>query len=92
LFIENRQRFDLRALRFDLRKDILQHIYNGADDDLMHRYNQYLYRRGQMQTFNDEQTEWQALINGVTPDGQLVVQLTDGSMQRYTHGMVNWQW
>lgn len=92
LFIENRQRFDLRALRFDLRKDILQHIYNGADDDLMHRYNQYLYRRGQMQTFNDEQTEWQALVNGVTPDGQLVVQLTDGSMQRYTHGMVNWQW
>ena len=41
-----------------------------------------------MQTFSDEQTEWQALINGVTPDGQLVVQLTDGSMQRYTHGMV----
>lgn len=92
LFIENRLRFDLRMLRFDLREDILHNIYKGGDDDMMRLYNQYLYRRGQMQTFSDDNSTWEGLINGVTPDGQLVVQLTDGSMQRYTHGMVNWQW
>lgn len=92
LFIENRQPFDLRSLRFDLRKDILQHIYTDGDDDLMRQYNQYLYRRGQMQTFSDDTGTWEGLVTGVTPEGQLVVQLTDGSMQRYTHGIVNWQW
>jgi biotin-(acetyl-CoA carboxylase) ligase len=58
----------------------------------MRQYNQCLYRKGQIQTFSDDTGSWEALINGVTPEGQLVVQLTDGTMQRYTHGMVNWQW
>lgn len=92
LYLENRQSFDIRMLRLDLRIDILKNLYNGDDETLMRHYNQYLYRRGQLQRFSDELTEWEALINGVNAEGQLVVQLTDGSMQRYTHGSVSWQW
>lgn len=92
LYLENRQSFDIRMLRLDLRTDILKNLYDGDDETLMRQYNQYLYRRGQLQRFTDELTEWEALINGVNAEGQLVVQLTDGSMQRYTHGSVSWQW
>lgn len=92
LYLENRQSFDIRMLRLDLRTDILKNLYDGDDETLMRQYNQYLYRRGQLQRFSDELTEWEALINGVNAEGQLVVQLTDGSMQRYTHGSVSWQW
>ncbi len=83
---------DIIALTSLLRKQILHNIYNADDGAMMLMYNQYLYRKGQMQRFEEEGNIWEALVNGVTADGQLVVQRTDGTMQRYTHGVVNWQW
>ncbi|OSZ79513.1 biotin--[acetyl-CoA-carboxylase] ligase [Chitinophagaceae bacterium IBVUCB1] len=84
--------YDLKMLVDMLRTQILQHIYYADDTTMMQQYNQYLYRKGQVQRFEEDGQEWEAMINGVTADGQLVVQRTDGTMQRLTHGVVNWQW
>jgi len=84
--------YDVKVVLDMIRKQVLHNVYNADDGAMMQLYNQYLYRKGQMQRFEEEGIMWEALINGVTADGQLVVQRTDGSMQRYTHGVVNWQW
>jgi BirA family biotin operon repressor/biotin-[acetyl-CoA-carboxylase] ligase len=57
--------------------------------DILHRYNQRLYRRGQFQTFETAGVRWQGSILEALPDGQLRV-WTDGQERTCIHGTDLW--
>lgn len=76
-----------------LRKEILTQVYGRTDKiSVIKQYNELLYRRGEMQRFTSDGKEWSARIVEALPNGQLLVQLEDGSITTYTHGSVTWVW
>lgn len=85
--------FDVNAIRDALRKNILESIteWKPANEVLKH-YNDYLYRGGQKQLFRDEEREWEATILHANENGTLQVQLANGRIVSYTHGVVTWVW
>lgn len=80
-----------------IRDLVRRYIFDGAalgqnPRTIMQHYNNLLYRRGSLQFFADSNTEWEAFINEVTPDGRLHVRLPDGRGEAYVHGNVQWVW
>jgi BirA family biotin operon repressor/biotin-[acetyl-CoA-carboxylase] ligase len=93
LKIGSGKEFNIALVRDLLRKHIFRAVTSGqSSHTIMEQYNELLYRRGSMQQFADSNTEWEGFIHEVTPDGQLHVQLPDGSSEAYTHGAVQWVW
>lgn len=87
------KQFNMEEIRNAIREKILLNVCAGAPEtSVMSLYNEYLYRRNHWQSFTDDTGEWLALIEGVSPQGQLLVTLQDESHTAYTHGMVNWNW
>jgi BirA family transcriptional regulator, biotin operon repressor / biotin---[acetyl-CoA-carboxylase] ligase len=85
--------FDPTSIRDMLREKILEYtnIYKPANE-VMDHYNSFLYRQGKQQRFSNETGEWEATILHANANGTLQVQLGDGSIVPYTHGMVMWEW
>lgn len=85
--------FDIQQLSQRLRERILTNVYNiKAADQMVNQYNDYLYRKGLYQQFDNGKIEWSARIESVKADGQLVVTDEYGRQQLYTHGVENWKW
>ncbi|MDR3680086.1 MAG: biotin--[acetyl-CoA-carboxylase] ligase [Flavipsychrobacter sp.] len=85
--------FDLKTLRDKLRLEILEQTAKCAvNQDLLKQYNGLLYRKGNVQGFADAKESWEAIIIAAAQDGTLHVQLPNGSIVPYTHGMVTWTW
>jgi BirA family biotin operon repressor/biotin-[acetyl-CoA-carboxylase] ligase len=85
--------FGLKELRDELRYKILEETANSAiNDSLLKQYNNLLYRKGAVQGFSDHTESWEAIIVAAAKDGTLHVQLANGSIVDYTHGMVTWKW
>ncbi|MBS1773293.1 MAG: biotin--[acetyl-CoA-carboxylase] ligase [Bacteroidetes bacterium] len=85
--------FDIQKLTHRLRERILTNVYNTtAADEMVKQYNDYLYRKGLYQQFDNGKIEWSARIESVKADGQLVVTDEYGRQQLYTHGVENWKW
>jgi BirA family biotin operon repressor/biotin-[acetyl-CoA-carboxylase] ligase len=61
-------------------------------EKIMTRYNSYLYKRNLRQTFTEGDRKFEATILNAHTDGTLEVQLDDGSIVRYQHGQVMWNW
>ncbi len=57
--------------------------------DILHRYNQRLYRRGQLQTFETAGTRWQGTLLEALPDGRLRV-WADEQERTCVHGTDLW--
>lgn len=93
LKINSSKSFDLIALRDMLRSGIFDKLSGTTHaEEIMQQYNQYLYRRGLEQAFSDGHAEWKGIVVKANPDGQLMVQLQNGSMAAYKHGDVVWMW
>lgn len=93
LAIEAGKTFNMEEIRNAIREKILLNVYAGMPEtSVMKLYNEYLYRRNSWQGFADGQNEWVAEVCSVSPEGQLLVKLEDGTEVAYTHGMVNWNW
>lgn len=93
LKLEGSREFNLAELRNTLRENILMRTAKALiADEAMQQYNDYLYRKGQWQTFGTEGREWQGFIQGVSADGRLQVQLADGETAGYVHGVIEWIW
>ncbi len=85
--------FELTMLRDTLRHNILEYTAHSATGDgLLQRYNSMLYRKGAVQSFTDGTNTWDAIIVVAAQDGTLHVQLANGNIVPYTHGMVMWKW
>lgn len=85
--------FDIKALRNKIRDKILDYTSGQIKPaTLLQRYNELLYQKGNTQKFTDGAHEWQAIIKSATEEGTLHVQLADGSISHYKHGMFNWVW
>jgi BirA family biotin operon repressor/biotin-[acetyl-CoA-carboxylase] ligase len=84
---------DMTKLRDDLSREIFHcSTAQVAPDVVMKEYNNRLYKRGRKQRFSNADGSWEAAILGAHDDGTLEVQLEDGSMVRYYHGQVVWEW
>lgn len=85
--------FDIDMLRDRLRERILDYTSGQIDTHiLLQRYNELLYQKGNRQKFTDGAHEWQAIIKSTNEDGTLRVQLADGSITHYKHGLYTWVW
>ncbi len=84
--------FGVRDLALQIRERILMYTCQEDMNVLFDRYNQYLYRRSYRQRFVTGETVWNGTVVMVTKDGLLEVQHEDGSLRRYSHGTVTWQW
>jgi BirA family biotin operon repressor/biotin-[acetyl-CoA-carboxylase] ligase len=83
----------VNEVRDILRKSILEHIAQPADaTGVMAEYNSWLYKKDEWQGFTQNDSSWDALVQQVTPDGNLHVALPGGETDAYTHGTVNWKW
>jgi BirA family biotin operon repressor/biotin-[acetyl-CoA-carboxylase] ligase len=93
LRIESGLEFDLGVLRDALIENIMEQTLNPfPPNNILEKYNDYLYKRGCMQGFSDGKEKWEALIIKAHIDGTLEVQREDGSVWRYNHGQVLWEW
>jgi BirA family biotin operon repressor/biotin-[acetyl-CoA-carboxylase] ligase len=85
--------FNIAELRNLIRHSILeatsQAISPGA---AMEKYNTYLFRKGCRQGFSDNNGTWEGMVVQANPNGTLGVQLSDGNIVSYVHGMANWEW
>ena len=85
--------FEINELLTSLREKILEYTGDPIPAaTVMQQYNQHLYRRGQIQRFNEGDTEWEAIIVNVNAGGTLQLQKEDGSISSYTHGSITWNW
>jgi len=94
LKIESGINYPVYELAGQLRTEILKNIYTiDSKIDIMKRYNNYLFHKGQDQAFVDATgREWKARVIDVSDKGLLRVQLADGSITGYVHGVANWKW
>lgn len=93
IYAQSGKRFDIAELGRRIREAILDRVYGGTSaGEIMKNYNDHLYRRSLKQSFTDGKAEWMATILRARRDGQLEVQLEDGTLTSYTHGIVGWKW
>jgi len=85
--------FSVQDLFQKIRKNILAKACSALNvDGTMKDYNDYLYRKDCEQKFSDGSQEWKAIILNAGSNGMLHVQLADGSILHYVHGVVHWKW
>lgn len=85
--------FGLKTIFEKLRAHILQEACSSLSvDAVMRDYNDFLYRKDCEQKFTDGSQEWNAIIRSAGSNGMLHVQLADGSILHYNHGVAQWKW
>ena len=80
-----------------LAGEISRAVVNSCDElmteeEALLRFNELLYKQGQLQSFTGGGSSWQAKVLRALPDGTLEVQEKDGAITRYTHGPVSWEY
>ena len=85
--------FPLDILLHALRGRILERACTARPaSEVMTDYNDFLYRKDCEQKFTDGSQEWKAIIKSAGSNGMLQVQLADGSILHYNHGVAHWKW
>ncbi|MBS1774872.1 MAG: biotin--[acetyl-CoA-carboxylase] ligase [Bacteroidetes bacterium] len=92
LRLASQKEFSLQELLKEIRKAILKVCCLPLSAAIMEQYNSYLFRHNSMQLFTDDKETWVAKVIGATTNGTLTVELADGSIVSYQHGLVRWQW
>jgi BirA family biotin operon repressor/biotin-[acetyl-CoA-carboxylase] ligase len=85
--------FSVPSLFQQLRESIFRQVLDFSSGiDVMAEYNEFLYRKDYYQSFTDGSEEWKAIIRSAASNGQLNVEMADGSIVHYTHGAQHWKW
>jgi len=93
LKVASGREFDVKEIFELIRRNILLKACSSLDiHGIMKDYNDYLYRKDLEQKFTDGSQEWVAIIRSAGGDGMLQVQLADGSVLHYSHGVAHWKW
>lgn len=92
-----RMESDKKLVIFDvvskLRERIFTYLYAHPNREHMLRlYNEVLYRKDMTQRFKMGNDEFTAIVDGVTADGKLRLQSSNGDITNYSHGALEWQW
>jgi BirA family biotin operon repressor/biotin-[acetyl-CoA-carboxylase] ligase len=93
LRIASGKTFPIPQLFAELRANILRRACQSLSvGKIMSDYNSFLYRKDCAQKFTDGSDEWVAIIKSAGSNGMLQVQLADGSILHYNHGVAQWKW
>ncbi|MBS1781431.1 MAG: biotin--[acetyl-CoA-carboxylase] ligase [Bacteroidetes bacterium] len=92
LLLASQKEFSLSELLEKTRMAILKVCCLPLFAEIMETYNSYLFRQNNMQLFTDDRETWVAKVIEATSCGTLTVELADGSIVSYQHGLVRWQW
>lgn len=95
LRIASGRAFAVRDVAMELRRRVIEYTSMSKQEEerlLFERYNDYLFRRRQLQRFSVAGEVWRATVTMVTRTGLLELQHEDGSLQRYMHGTIAWEW
>jgi BirA family biotin operon repressor/biotin-[acetyl-CoA-carboxylase] ligase len=85
--------FSVIDIRDKLRHAIIEQTFTRRSaQEVMGAYNNFLFRKDKDQLFSDGIHSCPAVVKEATPQGQLRVQLADGTIAIYTHGSVTWEW
>ena len=85
-FFNFKQAFSIRVEKSQLSY-YLHHI-----EEITHFYQTFLYKKAQLQQFKSEELIWEARVNGVDENGNLILTKTDGSILHLKHGEAEWFW
>ena len=83
---------DIHELMIELYAAILKQITTFTEEEITHFYHTFLYKKAQLQQFKSEELIWEARIDGVDENGNLILTKTDGSMLHLKHGEAEWFW
>lgn len=83
---------DIHELMIELYAGILKQITTFNEEEITHFYHTFLYKKAQLQQFKSEELIWEARIDGVDENGNLILTKTDGSMLHLKHGEAEWFW
>jgi BirA family biotin operon repressor/biotin-[acetyl-CoA-carboxylase] ligase len=83
---------DIHELMIELYAAILKQITTFNEEEITHFYHTFLYKKAQLQQFKSEELIWEARVNGVDENGNLILTKTDGSMLHLKHGEAEWFW
>ena len=83
---------DIHELMIELYVAILKQITTFNEEEITYFYHTFLYKKAQLQQFKSEELIWEARINGVDENGNLILTKTDGSMLHLKHGEAEWFW
>ena len=83
---------DIHELMIELYAAILKQITTFNEEEITHFYHTFLYKKAQLQQFKSEELIWEARIDGVDENGNLILTKTDGSMLHLKHGEAEWFW
>ena len=86
--------FPISAVFRQIREGIYRKTLSlsGTSGEIMKEYNDFLYRKDYAQSFSSGSHHWKAIIKGANVNGQLEVEMADGSIMRYSHGSQEWRW
>lgn len=83
---------DIHELMIELYAAILKQITTFNEEEITHFYHTFLYKKAQLQQFKSEELIWEARVNGVDENGNLILTKTDGSILHLKHGEAEWFW
>ena len=83
---------DIHELMIELYAAILKQITTFNEEEITRFYHTFLYKKAQLQQFKSEELIWEARVNGVDENGNLILTKTDGSMLHLKHGEAEWFW
>lgn len=93
LLMECGKTFHTHEIMKAIRAKVFEYLSSGKDNAAMLTlYNNSLYRKGQAQRFNKANSEFAAVVVGVTDEGLLQLQHDTGDIINYSHGSVEWVW
>jgi BirA family biotin operon repressor/biotin-[acetyl-CoA-carboxylase] ligase len=85
--------FPVPQIFHQMRESIYRKTLNISHlEGIMNEYNDFLYRKDCSQSFTSGSQEWRATIRSTRRNGQLDVEMADGSIMHYTHGAQEWRW
>jgi len=83
---------DIHELMIELYAGILKQITTFNEEEITHFYHTFLYKKAQLQQFKSEELIWEARIDSVDENGNLILTKTDGSILHLKHGEAEWFW
>lgn len=92
LFHEGSKPNDINDLMIELYATILKLITTFKEEEINNFYHTLLYKKAQLQQFYNDDIVWEALIEGVNENGDLIVTKSDGSLVQLKHGEAEWVW
>jgi BirA family transcriptional regulator, biotin operon repressor / biotin---[acetyl-CoA-carboxylase] ligase len=93
LFKASGTSYPIKLIKEGIRNAVMYALDNPpSKQELMSKYNNYLYKRNSVQSFLTATGRFEAKILETLTDGDLVTELNDGMTSRFKYGEIVWDW